>query len=226
MMAGRAADDIGAVADIVPVSRETGEALDRFVALVGKWQTAENLISPNSLPEIWRRHVADSAQLVGLFPEVSRWLDLGSGGGFPGIVVAALMLGRPDGHVDLVESNTRKCAFLRQAIRETGVPARVREGRIEDVIADWREPVGMITARALAPLDRLLGLADPLLAGGGRAAFHKGQDFEREIAEASRSWSIDLVKHKSRIDEKGVILEIVHAAPRALSKASAGPQSR
>ena len=121
-----------ALTDIVPVSRETAERLAAYVALLRKWQRAENLIAPSTLPAIWRRHVADSAQLVALFPEARRWLDLGSGAGFPGLVVAILGAEHADTAVHLVESNRKKCAFLRQAIRETGAPAIVHEGRIEE----------------------------------------------------------------------------------------------
>jgi 16S rRNA (guanine527-N7)-methyltransferase len=210
-----AADDASALSDFLRVSRETRECLERFVALLRKWQAAENLISPNTLPQIWRRHVADSAQLVRLFPQSRRWLDLGSGGGFPGIVVAILLSDTAGSHVDLVESNGRKCAFLRQAIRETRAPASVHEGRIADLVRDWRAPIDVVTARALAPLDRLFEMTQPLVARGARAAFHKGRDFAREIDEASQSWDFDMVKHASLVEDGSVILEITRLARKA-----------
>ncbi len=203
-----------ALTDIVPVSRETGERLAAYVALLSKWQKAENLIAASTLPLIWRRHVADSAQLVALFPEVRRWLDLGSGGGFPGLVVAILLAEQSGAAVHLVESNRKKCAFLRQAIRATGAPAIVHEGRIESVIASWDQPVERISARALAPLTDLLALAAPLMERGVPAAFHKGQDFVREISEATQSWGFDLVKHNSRVGDGGAILDIGHLSRR------------
>jgi len=212
---GATPDDISALDGLVDVSRETAERLERFVALVRKWQTAENLVAPETLPVIWARHVADSAQLATIFPDASAWVDLGSGAGFPGIVLANLLAESPDGIVHLVESNQRKCAFFRQAIRETGVNAKVHAGRIEAVLAEWREPVDMISARALAPLGRLLSLAEPLLAKGSVGAFHKGQDFEREIEEASKSWEFDLILHKSLVEGGGVILEIRSLARKA-----------
>lgn len=210
-----APDDISALGGLVDVSRETAERLERFVALLRKWQAAENLVAPETLPVIWTRHVADSAQLVKIFPHARAWVDLGSGAGFPGIVIAILLAATPDGVVHLVESNQRKCAFLRQAIRETGASARVHAGRIEAILAAWREAVDMVCARALAPLDRLLSLAEPLLSRGAVGAFHKGQDFEREIEEASKSWEFDLILHKSLLEGGGVILEIRHLRRKA-----------
>jgi 16S rRNA (guanine527-N7)-methyltransferase len=206
--AQQASDDARALAGVVTVSRETLRRLTRLVDLVTKWQRAENLIAPSTLPTIWRRHVADSAQLVTLFPDVRRWIDLGSGAGFPGLVVAILLQGEAGAAVHLIESNSRKCAFLRLAARETEAPAIVHEGRIETVAAGFDEPVEMISARALAPLTQLFGMAEPLIARGVGAAFHKGQDFAREIAEASKSWDFDLVEHRSMIDDSSVILEI------------------
>ena len=207
-----------ALADILPVSRETGERLAQYVALVEKWQKAENLIAGSTLREIWRRHVADSAQLVPLFPTAARWLDLGSGGGFPGMVVAILVADRPGATVHMVESNSRKCAFLRTAARETGAPAIVRQGRIEDVLSEWSAPVDVITARALAPLGDLLGMAGPLIGPSRPAAFLKGADFRREVAEAAQSFDLDLVEHPSRVADDSVILEVRRATPRPGAK--------
>lgn len=207
-------DDLSALADILPVSRETAARLELYVSLLRRWQPAQNLISPKTLPEIWRRHIADSAQLAALFPEARRWIDIGSGGGLPGIVTAILLAGQPGATVHLVESNQRKCAFLRTVIRETGAPAQVHEGRIESVLKQWREPVDFISARALASLALLLDLTAPLLATGARAAFHKGEDFDAELAEASKSWSVNLIRHKSLIDPNSSIIEILGATRR------------
>ncbi len=199
-------NDASALAGI-PVSHETLRRLAHLVSLVERWQRAENLIAPSTLASIWPRHVADSAQLVPLFPEARTWLDLGSGAGFPGLVVA-ILLAEEGGCVHLVESNSRKCAFLRLAARETNAPATIHDGRIEAVLAGWKEPVDIVTARALAPLGTLLAYTAPLIEAGARSVFLKGQDFAREIAEASKSWDFDLVEHRSRTDDSGAILEI------------------
>ena len=200
-------DDVSALDGVVQVSRETAERLQAFVALLRKWQPAENLISPKTLREVWRRHVADSAELVRLFPQTLRWLDIGTGAGFPGLVVA--ILGGPGTHVVLIESNVRKCAFLRAAIRETGAPATVHEGRAEILLATWDTKVDRLVARAVAPLVRLLDLAEPIMVRGVPAAFHKGAEFAAEIDEASHSFDFDLIEHASRVGE-GVILEIAN----------------
>lgn len=193
---------------IVNVSRETAERLGILVELVGRWQPTGNLVSNETLSSIWRRHVADSAQLVALFPETRHWLDIGSGAGFPGLVVA--IVGGEGTHVDLVESNRRKCAFLRQAIRETRAPATVHEGRAPAILPRIAPGVARVTARAVARLARLLELGAPAMEAGTPAGFHKGRGFEREIAEATQSWEFDLVKHDSRIGGGGVILEVSH----------------
>ncbi len=176
------------------------------MALLRKWQPVENLVSPKTLPEIWHRHIADSLQLLRFFPNDRRWLDLGSGAGLPGMVLAICL--PPGGAVHMVESNRRKCAFLRAAIRETGAAATVYEGRIEDVLANWTVPVDRVTARALASLVELLTLAEPVMAKGVRAAFMKGQEAEREIDEARRRWSFTVARHESLTGEGGVILDI------------------
>lgn len=202
--------------DLLPVSRETYDRLATLVGLVKKWQRAENLVAASTLDAIWTRHVADSAQLVAMFPQANHWLDLGSGGGFPGLVTAILIAGARDGGaVHLVESNTRKCAFLRTAARETGAPATIHQGRIEDVLAAWTAPVDAISARALASLPDLFRLSGRLISPERPAAFFKGVDFRSEIDEASQSWDIDLVIHPSRISEGSVILEVTRAVPKA-----------
>ncbi len=198
------------LAAILDVSRETIDRLQVHADLVRKWQKAENLIAPSTLPELWRRHVADSAQLALLFPNALSAVDLGSGAGFPGLVFSIIS----GAHVDLVEANGRKCAFLREAVRVTSADAVVHEGRVEAVIADWSSPPELVTARALAPLGKLLDLSQLLIAGSTRAAFHKGRDFQREVDEARQSWDFDLDIHRSRVDSDGVILEISRLAPK------------
>lgn len=204
------ADDISALQNIFPVSRETEERLATYVALLRKWQPAENLVSAKTLPDIWRRHVADSAQLARLFPASKDWLDMGTGAGFPGLVIALCLRQTGSGHVHLMEANRRKCAFLRAAVRETGAPATVHEGRVADLLKSWSQPVDRVTARAVAPLGELFALAEPLMGQGVLAAFMKGQDFQSEIDAASKSWRFDLVKQDSLVGEGGVILDIAN----------------
>ncbi|MBG6174438.1 16S rRNA (guanine527-N7)-methyltransferase [Labrenzia sp. EL_208] len=183
------------------VSRETLERLQIYVDLVLKWQPAQNLIAPSTIADIWTRHVADSLQTQWLDPAARVWLDIGSGGGFPGIVTAILLADEPDAHVHLIESNQRKAAFLRTALRETGSTGTVHPGRIESVAKDWRHgPVDAISARALASLDLLFRLSEPFTAAGAGAVFHKGQDFQREVNEASDAWNFDLVEKVSLVD--------------------------
>ena len=194
-------------AGLPTVSHETKDRLIRFVDLLRDWQRVKNLVAPATLNEIWSRHVGDSAQLVALAPAARRWLDLGSGAGFPGVVTAILLAGRPETHVVLVESNTRKAAFLREAVRVTAAPAEIRTERIEDVVATWQWPLDSVSARAVAPLDQLVGWIEPLVARGVVAYLHKGADFDSELREASLRWTLDLLQHQSRFGP-GVIVEV------------------
>ena len=201
------ADDISALKSIIPVSRETGERLGAFVALLRKWQPAENLISPGTLDQIWSRHVADSAQLVPLFPGTRRWLDIGTGAGFPGLVVAVL-----DGknHVDLMESNRRKCAFLRQVIRETSADGdtstRQRRRHTAGLWERSRRLIGSSPERSRR-LTRLLGLVRPWLTAGAAAAFQRA-DVRMEIDAARKVWEFVVAVHPSRVGAGGAILDI------------------
>ncbi len=174
--------------DLTDVSRETEERLDNYADELQKWSKAKNLVGPETLSSLWTRHIADSAQAVACAPDALRWVDLGSGAGLPGMIVAILIAGRSGADVRLVESLSGKCAFLRAAIRRTGAPATVHCERIEDFVEGWREPVDAVTARALAPLEKLLAMAAPLIARGAKAVFHKGQDVERELTEAATYW--------------------------------------
>ncbi|MDR6432821.1 16S rRNA (guanine(527)-N(7))-methyltransferase RsmG [Brucella pseudogrignonensis] len=193
---------------IVPVvSRETTERLIAFEELFRKWSTAINLASPSTLADLWNRHILDSAQIFPLAPDAKRWLDLGSGGGFPGIVTACFLKEKPGASIDLVESAGKKAAFLRTAAGNIGVPARVHSERIE-AMWDKIDTPEVVTARALASLNMLFDLAEPWLTNGSRAFFQKGRDYQREIDESRVGWSFDLVQHESAIDTSSVILEI------------------
>ena len=192
------------------VSRESRRRLELFVDLLAKWQEGINLIGPASVDEIWQRHIADGLQLVPLIrPQVKTILDLGSGGGIPGLVLAlALMELRPV-TVHLVESRGKKAAFLRQAALLTGAPAVVHDCRIETLAEVCSiDGIDLVTARALAPLPKLLQLAAPWLEAGAYGLFHKGRDVESELTESAKSWRLAFVKHPSVIDPSGCILEV------------------
>ena len=154
---------------LCPVSRETEARLDRFVALLLQWQSTTNLIAPSTLTTIWSRHIADSLQLLDIAPSAQRWIDLGSGGGFPGIVLACALADRPDLFVRLVERNAKKAAFLREALRVTAAPGTVHLSEIENFVDSNPAAADYITARALAPLNVLLALSGPLISRGAKA---------------------------------------------------------
>lgn len=200
---------------LTPVSRETEDRLVAIVALLEKWQRTINLVAPASLPHVWTRHVADSLQLVPLAGNVSRWVDLGSGGGFPGLPVAAALAEFTESDITLVESDSRKAAFLREAARIAELPATVLPARIEQVAPKIADGVEVVSARALAPLPRLLELAYPFLAKGAKGLFLKGQDVDNELTEASKSWRIDASVEQSLTDPGGRILIVTRAEPLA-----------
>jgi 16S rRNA (guanine527-N7)-methyltransferase len=200
--------DKGAGLKLCPVSRETETRLDRFVALLFAWQAKTNLVAPSTLPTIWSRHVADSLQLLDLAPSARRWIDLGSGGGFPGIVLACALADQEGASIQLVERNAKKAAFLREALRVTGASGSVYLGDIENFVDSNPPPADYITARALAPLNVLLTLTAPLVARGAKALFLKGQDVEAELTEATKYWSIESELHRSRTSPNSWILEI------------------
>jgi 16S rRNA (guanine527-N7)-methyltransferase len=198
------------IAELFGVSRESLDRLKAYVALLTQWQTRINLIGPASPAEIWTRHVADSLQLLTLIGNrPGRLVDLGSGAGFPGLVLAIALDGEGGNEVHLIESNGKKAAFLRQAARITNSSARIHQGRIERMGAETVGGVAdVITARALAGLDELVALAVPFADPQSRALFHKGQDVDRELTETTKSWRIEVTKHPSQIDSSGCIVEI------------------
>ncbi|WP_160007552.1 16S rRNA (guanine(527)-N(7))-methyltransferase RsmG [Rhizobium sp. 18055] len=191
------------------VSRETQERLEHFVTLFQKWSKAINLTAPSTVGDAWRRHVADSAQIFQLQPVGKSWVDLGSGGGFPGVVTAIFLAELGEGWVHLVESNNKKAAFLRAALRETGGRGSVHPIRIEDAAA--AVPVcDFASARALAELDLLFDYVEPFAQRNAemRSYFHKGRDYRSEIAKAHGRWQFDLVEHKSAVEQDSVVLEV------------------
>ncbi len=196
-----------------PVSRETFEGLEAFEAMFLIWARRINLAANSTLDDLWNRHILDSAQLAPLAPNALRWLDLGSGGGFPGLVLAFLAKGRPGRQIDLIESNRKKSGFLQAVIGQFSLPGRVHAQRIGDEIRGL-EPPHIVTARALAPLPLLLNLAFPWLSAGAIGLLHKGRDYRQEIQESSLMWQYDLVEHRSRVDADSVILEITNLQRR------------
>jgi 16S rRNA (guanine527-N7)-methyltransferase len=191
------------------VSRETQERLQHFAELFVKWAKAINLVAPSTKGDMWSRHIADSAQIFQISPIPQTWVDLGSGGGFPGIITAIFLAELKDGWVHLVESNNKKAAFLRTALRETGARGEVHAIRIEDAPA-LIPACDVISARALADLDKLIDYAAPWMVGeeNNRAFFHKGRDYQREIHKAHGRWSFDLLEHNSAVERDSVILEL------------------
>ena len=208
------AADRAAALRIVPVSRETLERLDAFVPLFLKWQRAVQLVAASTLPNLWTRHIADSLQLLDLAYDAKTWADLGTGGGFPGLVLAIARAKEPGWLMHLIESDTRKAAFLREAVRVTGAAAKVHAERIESV-AKRLGKVDVVTARALAPLPRLIGLAAPLLEQGARGIFLKTQYVGEELTDTTKSWSIKSTVVPSLTDSRGriVIVDSVSRAP-------------
>lgn len=189
------------------VSRETLQCLDLHHQLLAKWNQRINLVSRASLPDAWHRHFVDSAQLWRHRPPTARrWLDLGSGAGFPGLVIAAIAADEaPDLHVTLVESDQRKAAFLHTVIAAAGLPATVIAARIEALAP---QDADVLSARALAPLETLLGHAEKHRRSSGICLFPKGESVHNEVAEARRNWRFEPVIHPSRTDPRAAIVEI------------------
>lgn len=187
------------------VSRETTGRLERYVALIKKWNPKINLISKSSMSELWNRHIMDSAQLFGLYPKgIKQCVDLGSGGGFPGLVISILAAEKmPDVEVTLVESDLRKSAFLRTVAQDCALNTIICADRIEDI-----DPLGVdvLSARALAPLPKLLEYAQRHLAKNGKAIFPKGATYETELTESLERWRFSVQKQPSVTDPNSVIL--------------------
>jgi len=188
------------------VSRETSQHLSRFVDLLLERQQQMNLIASSTIPHVWTRHVADSLQLLPLAPQALHWADLGSGAGFPGMVIACALADTPGAHVHLIESIGKKAAFLRDAVRETGVPATVHHGRIEDVAPRLAGEIDIVTARALAPLNELLTIINPFLERGAQALLLKGQDIDAELTQAAKYWTIEHTAVPSQTSPTGRIM--------------------
>ena len=209
-----AASDKAEALKLTPVSRETETRLDLYLDLLRQWQAKTNLVAPSTLPRLWTRHVDDSLQLLRLAPATKVWVDLGSGGGFPGIVLACAMAEKPGAGVHLIERNSKKAAFLREALRITSAPGIVHATGIEDIVDSIGGPIDCVTARALAPLHQLIGFAEPLVRKGAKALFLKGQDVEVELTEATKYWNIEPKIYASLTGGQGWIVELEHIERR------------
>jgi len=173
-----------------------------------------NLIAASTVPTLWTRHIADSLQLLAIAPQARKWADLGSGGGFPGLPIACALAEQNAAEIHLIESNKKKAAFLREAVRVTGAPAVVHAERVADFAQGFRGGLDAVTARALAPLPELLSIAYPLLKTGARGLFPKGQDVEAELTQATKCWSIQASLVPSRTDPKSRVVVIREAKPK------------
>ncbi|MGD9982211.1 MAG: 16S rRNA (guanine(527)-N(7))-methyltransferase RsmG [Hyphomonadaceae bacterium] len=198
------------------VPRETIARLETHRRLLGEWSGRMNLVGPKELEQFWSRHALDSAQLIKFAPEAKRWVDLGAGAGFPGVVIAAFLAGQPGTVVHLVESTGKKARFLRAVAEQAGLPVKVFSQRIEDFGAG-EGPYDVVTARALAPLNRLIPYAKPILDRGAIGLFHKGADFDAELAAAKDvlnggAYRADVLESLS--DPRGRIIRVTKAAAR------------
>lgn len=178
--------------------------LNAFLALLTEWNGKMNLVGPSALAEFWPRHAYDSAQLLKLKPEALTWADLGAGAGFPGLVLAILLKGRPGAKVHLVESMAKRCRFLAEVAEKLALPAEIHNARAEDLGIR----VDIVTARACAPLPRLLGYAEPYLRRGATGLFLKGQDVVAELTEATKYWKFEAELSASSSSPDGRILQV------------------
>jgi 16S rRNA (guanine527-N7)-methyltransferase len=207
-LAERLAENRRAALRLVPVSRETGDRLAVYVDLLARWRKATNLIAESTFASVWTRHIADSAQLLALAPEARRWVDMGSGAGFPGLVIAIALADVPGAIVHLIESDQRKCAFLSEAVRVTGAAATIHPRRVEAIEPSSLGPVDAVTARAFAPLPLTLKLARTWIERGAIGVFPRGESARDQVAALPEAtvYAIELVP--SLIDPKAAILKI------------------
>jgi len=201
---------------LVPVSPEAEKRLAVYVDLLARWRNVTNLISEASFAEVWTRHVADSAQLLPLAPGAKRWIDFGSGAGFPGMVIAILLAGIEGARVDCIDSDRRKCAFLREVARATGAPAEIHADRVEALAPDSLPPVDAVVARAFAPLPRLFELANVWIMRGAVGVFPRGRSAETQLETLPAAPDLTIEILASKPDPEAAIL-------RARSRLKARP---
>jgi 16S rRNA (guanine527-N7)-methyltransferase len=198
------------VAD-TPSNAECESKLKIFVELLRRWRTATNLVSDPSFADVWTRHVADSAQLLAYAPSARRWVDLGSGAGFPGMVIAIQLAEYPGAVVHCIESNKRKAAFLREVARATAAPALVHVDRIELIDANSLLPVDAVTARGLAPLPRLVEFASVWLANGAIGIFPCGRSTKEQVRGLTQAVKLELESFPSKLDPSAQIVRVRRA---------------
>jgi len=222
----RLSRDRAAALRLITVSHETTERLNRFVALLLAWQARINLIAPSTVPELWTRHIADSLQLLEIILGIQArvdlgsvggrggdsvpktWVDFGSGGGFPAIPIACALAETAGVQVHLLESNSKKAAFLREAIRLLHLPAQVHNERVENFGESWPGSADVVTARAFAPLKIVCDQAFPFIAKGAIGLFLKGQDVDAELTEAAKYWTIQASTVPSKTSLSGRIVVV------------------
>jgi 16S rRNA (guanine527-N7)-methyltransferase len=200
------AADRAAALTLFPVSPAVEARLAIYVDLLVKWQKTINLVSSTTLPNLWTRHFADSLQVGAAAPDARIWVDLGSGGGFPGLVTAIALAESPGACVHLIESDQRKCAFLREVSRETGAKTFVHMGRIEDIAPQITDRIDAVSARALAPLPQLIAYASPFLEKGALGLFLKGQHVEGELTDSPITSRYEVELQKSRTSKASWLL--------------------
>jgi 16S rRNA (guanine527-N7)-methyltransferase len=193
---------------LLTVSRETERRLALYAALLRRWQRVLNLVAASTLDQIWMRHIADSAQLLELAPRARCWIDMGSGAGFPGLVLAICLAEQGGSNVHLIESDRRKVAFLREVARQTNVGVQIHNARIEVAMPSIVPPVDVVTARALAPLRRLVEMGKMHLDRGAIGLFPKGQDVDRELTEATKYSKYCFQLAPSRTHANGRIVRV------------------
>ncbi|MGJ0508035.1 MAG: 16S rRNA (guanine(527)-N(7))-methyltransferase RsmG [Methylocystis sp.] len=207
-------DPRAAALEQFPALRPIERELAIYDDLLRRWQAKINLVAPNTLTEVWLRHFADSAQVAAALPGATRWADIGSGAGFPGLVTALLVKGHPDAMVHLIESDQRKAAFLRAVSRETGAPVTIHAERLEKALPPLAGEIDAISARALAPLDRLVGMVKEPLKKGVKAVFLKGAEWRDELTAASAAGSFRFETIASRTHPRARII-VVDLPPEA-----------
>ena len=207
-LADQLAADRRAALRLVPVSRETEDRLATFVELLDRWRHKINLIANPTFASVWTRHIADSAQLLALAPDAKRWVDLGSGAGFPGLVIAIQLADAPGAIVHCIESDQRKCAFLREAARTTGAAAMIHPVRIEAIDLQRLGTVDALTARAFAPLPLTLKLARPWIEQGAIGVFPRGESAKDQVAALPEATAYAIETLQSVVNPKAAILRI------------------
>ena len=191
--------------DAMGASPDAMARMDAFLAMLTDWNGRMNLVGPSALADFWGRHAYDSAQLLKLAPEARIWADLGAGAGFPGIVLAIFLKDRDGANIHLIESMAKRCAFLRSVSIDLGLPTLIHNSRAESL---HLSPIDVVTARALAPMPRLLEYAQPLLQGSAIGLFLKGRDVEQELEEAKKSWRFEVSLSPSSSDPEGRIVSL------------------